>query len=106
MRRLIPAVLLIACGGGGSGVDAGPQPDGGSPSFDQLPAYVNVSEGSDNMGGAYSAAVTAAFRATSVSPYEVAAEAGDCRLLHGDGGGFCADPCDGYCLGDGTCLPF
>jgi hypothetical protein len=106
MRCVVVAVLCVACGGGGAGVDAGPQADGGTPSFDELPAYVHVSEGSDNMGGAYSAGVSAAFRSSTVTPYEVAAEAGDCRLLHGSGGGFCTEPCDGYCLAGDTCLPF
>lgn len=98
--------MLGACGGGGGGPDAGPQVDGGAPSFDEAPAYVHVTETSDNMGGAWSAGVEAVFRNSTVTLYTEVARAGDCRLLHGDSGGFCAEPCDGLCNSNGECLPY
>lgn len=105
---IVWALVAAACGDGAGGddLDAAAQVDaGGGPSFAEPPALVRVAERSDNMGGAWSTSATATLQRATTTPYTETSAAGSCRLLAGDGG-FCAQPCDGWCRGDGTCVPF
>ncbi len=102
--------LLAACGDDGGAVDAGDpadayNPGDGGAAFDDAPAQILLVERSDNMGGAYSGSVVGTFATSTVFVYDELLREGSCRQLEGSPS-FCEQPCDGYCVGNGECVPY
>lgn len=100
--------LLSGCGGPAA-PDAAPAADSGPPAdFAAAAAGVRVSERSDNMGSAYSTSITGSFyTGAPLLPmlYQERLREASCRQLTSEPG-FCSEPCEGFCTGNGLCAPF
>jgi hypothetical protein len=109
LRLVLTASLALACACADDSAPIGPDASDGfddpSPDFDQAPSYVHVIERSDNMGSAYSTVVTASFSHSEPEIYQERTRSGSCRQLAAEPG-FCTEPCEGYSLGSGECVPW
>jgi hypothetical protein len=109
LRLVLIALLALAWACAGDSAPAGPDASDGfndpSPDFDQAPSRVHVIERSDNTGSAYGAVITASFSHSAPEIYQERTRSGSCRQLAAEPG-FCTEPCEGYCLGSGECVPW
>jgi hypothetical protein len=109
VRLLFIALLALACACSDDSAPTGPDASDGfgdpNPDFDQAPSQVHVIERSDNAGSGYHTIITASFSHSAPAIYQERTRSGACRQLTAEPG-FCVEPCEGYCLGSGECVPW